>query len=428
MQDRCRRDLRPRRAAVPALRRRAIRVARPGRRQPHDVLVPGVPALSARAACASRPQGRRPIAPGQHARLVRRRARRRRRHDRVRRAARARRDAGRAALLLAHDYDARRRRAPTLEEGLDAPRRRTPFAGVELDVDLKLPGYEARVRRGAARARAGRARRSSPRMYMRSARCVLRELEPRAAARLVGAARASSDYTPSPLTALPAYAAIALRRAGALPRAARRAPRAPGRCDALMAHWRLVTPRARARRCATPAASCTSGRSTTRRRSAARGARRRPASSRTTRGCSPAEPPATTQCGPPMPLCGITAPMPASVEDPVSLLEAVPAFRQLGREELEAVAAVAVPRRFAAGEVDLPRGRRLATPATSSAAATRARCASTPDGRRSRSPPSARATSSASWRCSTTSAARRRSRRSTTLEVLGDPRRATCAG
>ena len=43
--------------------------------------------------------------------------------------------------------------------------------------------------------------------------------------------------------------------------------------------------------------------------------------------------------------------MPASVEDPVSLLEAVPAFRQLGREELEAVAAVAMPRRFSAGEV-----------------------------------------------------------------------------
>jgi CRP-like cAMP-binding protein len=43
--------------------------------------------------------------------------------------------------------------------------------------------------------------------------------------------------------------------------------------------------------------------------------------------------------------------MPASAEDTVSLLEAVPAFRELGREELEAVAAVAMPRRFAAGEV-----------------------------------------------------------------------------
>jgi CRP-like cAMP-binding protein len=43
--------------------------------------------------------------------------------------------------------------------------------------------------------------------------------------------------------------------------------------------------------------------------------------------------------------------MPASAEDTVSLLEAVPAFRELGREELEAVAAVAMPRRFSAGDV-----------------------------------------------------------------------------
>ena len=43
--------------------------------------------------------------------------------------------------------------------------------------------------------------------------------------------------------------------------------------------------------------------------------------------------------------------MPASAQDTVSLLEAVPAFRELGREELEAVAAVAMPRRFAAGEI-----------------------------------------------------------------------------
>jgi CRP/FNR family transcriptional regulator len=46
----------------------------------------------------------------------------------------------------------------------------------------------------------------------------------------------------------------------------------------------------------------------------------------------------------------MTAPMPAGAEDTASLLEAVPAFRELGREELDAVAAVAMPRRFAAGE------------------------------------------------------------------------------
>jgi CRP-like cAMP-binding protein len=46
----------------------------------------------------------------------------------------------------------------------------------------------------------------------------------------------------------------------------------------------------------------------------------------------------------------MTACMPAGA-DTASLLEAVPAFRELGREELEAVAAVAMPRRFDAGEV-----------------------------------------------------------------------------
>jgi CRP-like cAMP-binding protein len=46
----------------------------------------------------------------------------------------------------------------------------------------------------------------------------------------------------------------------------------------------------------------------------------------------------------------MTAPMPTA-QDTVSLLEAVPAFRELGRAELEAVAAVAMPRRFEPGEV-----------------------------------------------------------------------------
>jgi CRP/FNR family transcriptional regulator len=46
----------------------------------------------------------------------------------------------------------------------------------------------------------------------------------------------------------------------------------------------------------------------------------------------------------------MTARMPAGAEDTASLLEAVPAFRELGQEELDAVAAVAMPRRFAAGE------------------------------------------------------------------------------
>ena len=92
---------------------------------------------------ADRPQGRRPDRPRQHARVVRRRAGPRRRHDRVRRAARAPAHAGDGRLLLAHDYE-HADGAPTLEEGL-AHLASSPFDGIELDVDLKLPGYEERV-------------------------------------------------------------------------------------------------------------------------------------------------------------------------------------------------------------------------------------------------------------------------------------------
>ena len=48
-------------------------------------------------------------------------------------------------LMLAHDYEDAAGRAPhTLEEGLDHLAG-DAFAGIELDVDLKLPGYELEV-------------------------------------------------------------------------------------------------------------------------------------------------------------------------------------------------------------------------------------------------------------------------------------------
>src|SRR5438067_9985933 len=48
-------------------------------------------------------------------------------------------------LLLAHDYaDAAGRSPHTLEDGL-AHLASEPFTGIELDVDLKLPGFELRV-------------------------------------------------------------------------------------------------------------------------------------------------------------------------------------------------------------------------------------------------------------------------------------------
>jgi glycerophosphoryl diester phosphodiesterase len=139
-------------------------------------------------------------------------------------------------LRLAHDYTHDLSVAPTLDEGLDHLAGEA-FAGVELDVDLKLPGYEARVVE-ALRARGMIGRTLVSTQYMRSL-IELRALEP--ALRLGWSVpRVRRDYTQSWLYRLPAYSALFyLRRK--LPGAAR-AHLEAGRCDAVMAHWRLVTP------------------------------------------------------------------------------------------------------------------------------------------------------------------------------------------
>jgi glycerophosphoryl diester phosphodiesterase len=139
-------------------------------------------------------------------------------------------------LLLAHDYSHDLGSALTLEQGL-AHLASSPFTDVELDVDLKLPGYEARVVRALQeRGLVERALVSST--FMRSLVAV-RALEPRL--RLGWSVpRARRDYTTSWLYRVPAYLAIGrIRRQ--LPAAAQ-AHLAAGRCDAVMAHWRLVTP------------------------------------------------------------------------------------------------------------------------------------------------------------------------------------------
>jgi glycerophosphoryl diester phosphodiesterase len=139
-------------------------------------------------------------------------------------------------LLLAHDYEHDLADAHTLEDGL-AHLASDGFAGVELDVDLKLPGYEARAVE-ALRAFGLIDRTLISSQYMRSL-SVLRELEPRL--RLGWSVpRVRRDYTTSWLYRLPAYSALLyLRRR--LPAAARD-HLAAGRCDAVMAHWRLVSP------------------------------------------------------------------------------------------------------------------------------------------------------------------------------------------
>jgi glycerophosphoryl diester phosphodiesterase len=139
-------------------------------------------------------------------------------------------------LVLAHDYaDAGKREPLTLDEGLDL------FAGeayaeVDLIVDLKLPGFEREVVEGlTARGLTGRSLVSTT--YLESVE-LLGKLDPELS-RGWSVPRAKRDYTRSPL-AIPALGLLQLGRL-VLPRRAAALMRAGG-CEALMAHWRLVTP------------------------------------------------------------------------------------------------------------------------------------------------------------------------------------------
>jgi glycerophosphoryl diester phosphodiesterase len=140
-------------------------------------------------------------------------------------------------LVLAHDYaDAARREPPTLDEGLDHFASEA-YAGVELDVDLKLPGYEREVVEGLNRR--GLAERSLVSSTYLESIDRLGELAP-GLPRGWSIPRARRDYTRSPL-APGAYALMRLLRA-VLPRRAGAMLRA-GRFEAVMAHWLLVSPR-----------------------------------------------------------------------------------------------------------------------------------------------------------------------------------------
>jgi glycerophosphoryl diester phosphodiesterase len=140
-------------------------------------------------------------------------------------------------LVLAHDYaDAARREPLTLEEGLDLFAGEA-YAGVELDVDLKLPGYERDVVDGlAARALADRALVSS--QYLESLDR-LRELDP-ALRRGWAVPRARRDYTRT-VWAVPAFGILQVIKRR-LPARAATFIRA-GRMHAVMAHHYVVTRR-----------------------------------------------------------------------------------------------------------------------------------------------------------------------------------------
>lgn len=141
-------------------------------------------------------------------------------------------------LILAHDWaDGASREAHTLQEAL-AYFASEAFAGVELDVDLKLPGYERDVL-DALREHGMLERALISSQYGESL-ARLRAAEP--GVRLGWSVpKLTRDPFRSRATRLPALVALIVMRA-LLPGRAARAIRA-GRCDALMAHWRLVTPR-----------------------------------------------------------------------------------------------------------------------------------------------------------------------------------------
>lgn len=144
---------------------------------------------------------------------------------------------GSGELFVAHDYEDLRSRAPLpLAQALrhlGEPR----FAGLQIDLDVKIPGYELRVV-DALREASLTARTLVSGMYP-SALARVRAAEP--SLRLGWSVpRVRRDYTSDLLMAVPALAALTGYKA-LLPRRAR-AMLVRGAVDAIMAHWRVVTP------------------------------------------------------------------------------------------------------------------------------------------------------------------------------------------
>lgn len=139
-------------------------------------------------------------------------------------------------LVLAHDPEDAAARTPlTLAEGLDHFAGKA-YADVQLDVDLKIPGYERDVVHGLReRGLIDRALISST--YPESL-ALVRELDTHVR-RGWSVPRARRDYTKNLLLAGPAWGVVRWWRAG-LPAKAARAIRA-GRCEAVMAHRLLVS-------------------------------------------------------------------------------------------------------------------------------------------------------------------------------------------
>jgi len=144
---------------------------------------------------------------------------------------------GSGRLLVAHDFEDMSERAPLSFESALEHLAGDAFAGIELDVDVKLPGYELRVLEAL-------------RDFGLVERTLISGMFPAGLARIRAAEpslrlgwsvpRVRRDYTTDLLTAIPALAMLTGYRA-TLPRRARAALK-DGRFDALMAHWRVVSP------------------------------------------------------------------------------------------------------------------------------------------------------------------------------------------
>ncbi len=145
---------------------------------------------------------------------------------------------GTGGLLLAHDFEDAEQGSPhTLDEGLDHFAQ-SAYDGIELIVDLKLAGYEERVVR--ALQERGLAQRALVSTMEEPSLALLRERHPEIALGW-SVPRIRRDPLRNPLIALPALALLQYARLALPGVAANRVRR--GEIDALMAHWRLVTPR-----------------------------------------------------------------------------------------------------------------------------------------------------------------------------------------
>lgn len=144
---------------------------------------------------------------------------------------------GTGELLLAHDWEDAARRTPhTLEEGL-AHFAGAAYDGIGLDVDLKIAGYEERA--AEAIERHGLTERVLVSTMEESSLALLRERHPLLSLGW-SVPRMRRNPLGNPLVALPAFAVLQYVRRALPGVAANRIRR--GEIEALMAHWRLVTP------------------------------------------------------------------------------------------------------------------------------------------------------------------------------------------